>query len=283
LAKKPGRKPKAGRQQLQLNLLENGIDFVRSGIEDYFQTNKPDARVHKYAVLHIFAGVLLLLKERLSREHTSLIFAKVEEAGNEGATTVNFDQAVLRLRRIAHVDLDQQMPILREGQRIRNALEHYEVKLDLKQTQEIVGKLCSFVYVFMRDELGELLEKHLKPAVWNRVQDLRGIAEEMVAERRRAWQKRVSHYAAISDDEVENLWRDAPRPAPDDGIFVFSPLECPQCSQDRVIAVEPGLALCTNPQCKEVYHTGSCLRCSGMILEEGEGFCPECLDYMDRD
>lgn len=72
------------RPELRLNILENAIDFVRSGIEDYFRTDAPDARVHKYAVLDIFAGVILLLKERLSREHESLIFAKVEEIGNEG-------------------------------------------------------------------------------------------------------------------------------------------------------------------------------------------------------
>jgi len=69
-----GRRSKA---ELKFNLVENGIDFIRSGIEQYFLRDTPKARDHKYAVLHIFAGVLLLLKERLRRAHASLIFARV--------------------------------------------------------------------------------------------------------------------------------------------------------------------------------------------------------------
>lgn len=47
---------------LKLTLVENGIDFVRSGIERYFLRDAPSPRDHKYAVLHVFAGVLLLLR-----------------------------------------------------------------------------------------------------------------------------------------------------------------------------------------------------------------------------
>jgi hypothetical protein len=271
---------KGGRpREIKFNLLENGIDFVRSGIERYFLRDEPSPRDHKYAVLHIFAGVLLLMKERLRREHDSLIFVKVEEAGSSDAITVNFKQVVDRLTSIAKIDLRPHMTTLQQGQRTRNRLEHYAFELDLKDTQEIVGNLCGFVYVFMRDELGDDLATHLKGDVWSRVQDLRAIAQAIEAKRQEEWKKRVAHYGAFSKEQLEKAWNDAPRPEPDDGIFVFYPLYCPECGKERVIGVERGLALCTNPVCGEVFVSGECLRCNGRILGEDEGFCEECMDH----
>ena len=48
----------------KFSLLENGIDFIRSGIERHFLRDTATQRDRKDAVLHIFAGVLLLMKER---------------------------------------------------------------------------------------------------------------------------------------------------------------------------------------------------------------------------
>ena len=62
--------------KLTLDLLNNGIDFICAGVE-YFLHDEPDPRSHKYAVLYLFSGLLLLLKERLRREHPSLIFKEI--------------------------------------------------------------------------------------------------------------------------------------------------------------------------------------------------------------
>ena len=268
---------------LKLTLVENGIDFVRSGIEQYFLRDTPSPRDHKYAVLHVFAGVLLLLKARLSREHPSLIFVKVDDVGNPEAVTVGLKSAIERLKTIAKIDLTSDRPTLLRAQHIRNRLEHYDASLDLKDTQELVGRLCEFVYVFLRDQLDQDLQTHLKGPVWDRVQDLRGIAEAIEKKRCQDWKMRVAHFAKFTKAQLEKAWQDASRPEPDDGISIFEPLECPQCIQERVIVVEGGLAICTNPECGEVFRAGSCLRCDRTILGEDEGFCPECLDYMNKD
>ena len=268
---------------LKLTLVENGIDFVRSGIERYFLRDAPSPRDHKYAVLHVFAGVLLLLKARLSREHPSLIFTKVEDVGNPEAVTVGLKAAIDRLKTTANIDLTSDRPTLIHAQRTRNRLEHYDASLDLKETQELVGRLCEFVYVFSRDQLAEDLQTHLKGPVWDRVQNLRGIAEALKKKRCQEWKKRVSHFAKFTKAQLEKVWQDAPRPEPDDDISTFAPLECPECIQERVIVVEPDLAICTHPECGEVFLAGSCLRCDRTILGEDEGFCSECLDYMNKD
>lgn len=239
---------------LTLTLIENGIDFVRSGIEHYFLLDAPSPRDHKYAVLHVFAGVLLLLKARLSREHPALIFVRVEDVGNAESLTVNFKQVVDRLETVAKVNLTAYRATLDAAQRARNRLEHYEVSLKLSETQELVGRLCEFVYLFLRDELGEDLQTHLRGAVWDRVQELRGVAEAIEKKRREDWKQRVAHYAKFTKRQLERAWQDAPRPHPDDGIFVFDPLLSARC------VAKSGLSLSTEVSpSAQIPNAGRCL------------------------
>ena len=68
---------------LKLTLMENGLDFIREGVEALYaeeETSAPPPRAHKYALLHVFSGALLVLKERLRREHESLIFKDVSRS-----------------------------------------------------------------------------------------------------------------------------------------------------------------------------------------------------------
>src|SRR6266568_2543373 len=79
--------------RLQLSLLGNALDYlenavnraahVASRLDDPGTTPRREHRRWKYAVLHLEAGVELLLKARLSREHWSLVFADVDKATRE--------------------------------------------------------------------------------------------------------------------------------------------------------------------------------------------------------
>lgn len=274
------------RTELKFNLVENGIDFIRSGVEQYFLRDTPKARDHKYAVLHIFAGVLLLLKERLRRAHSSLICARVEDASKdataEDVKTVAFDQAVDRLKACAAVKIaDEHMRALRSAQRVRNQLEHYEVTLNLKRTQDIVGSLCEFVYVFMRDELGDDLANHLNGPVWRRVQELRGIAKALEGERAAEWRARAKSYANLSPWRLKKL-RDSiepyhPKHNPDPEMIHV----CPECGSESVIVTDGDIAVCTNPECRDVIEAGSCTRCSLPVVG-GATFCDDCQGYFDH-
>src|SRR5262245_54467915 len=77
-----------------LNLLENGIDFMQSGIETYFPVDSPDWRAHKYAILHLWSGTLLILKERLRRVDPELVYVRAQRPGEVRRKTVDFDQAL---------------------------------------------------------------------------------------------------------------------------------------------------------------------------------------------
>jgi hypothetical protein len=137
-------------QELKLNLLNNGIDFIQSGVR-FFLHDDPDPISHKYAILHIFSGLLLLLKERLKREHPSLILKNVTDIGKPGSKTVDFDEVLARLENCAGVLFDEKAKkTLRTAQGLRNQIEHYEITINVKQAQAIIGDLSGLTYLFMR-------------------------------------------------------------------------------------------------------------------------------------
>ena len=70
--------------QLELSLLNNGLDFILKGIDELFdddyvlreysQAVDIGTSSYKYGVLNLFSGFLLLLKERLFRYMPELIY-----------------------------------------------------------------------------------------------------------------------------------------------------------------------------------------------------------------
>ena len=73
---------------VQLSMLENGLDFIASGLKHIASpVSKFDL---KYAVLHLSAGIELVLKDRLMREDWTQIFVKPEEATEEKLKSGNF-------------------------------------------------------------------------------------------------------------------------------------------------------------------------------------------------
>ena len=85
---------------VQLNLIENGLDFLLSAAESVQRDENP--RSLKDAVLHVANGTELLFKARLTGEHWSLIFSNPSDASHEKLAgeefhSVEFEKAVERL------------------------------------------------------------------------------------------------------------------------------------------------------------------------------------------
>src|SRR5450759_2719762 len=93
---------------LQLSMLENGLDFILSGLK---YIGSPSSKFAlKYAVLHLSAGIELVLKDRLRREDWTQIFVKPEDATEEKLKSGNFKsvnlyQCLERLEEHCPVDL----------------------------------------------------------------------------------------------------------------------------------------------------------------------------------
>lgn len=269
---------------LHLDLLENGIDFIRVGIEEFFAPGADDPRRHKYALLHIFSGTLLLLKERLRREHRALIWKEVVRVDDETAKTVDFDEAIERVQKVCKVGLAaKDMDLLRWCQKKRNQLEHYHCVLNLPETQTRIASLVEFVDGFLSTQLGVELGKKLSPSVWREISELKQIAARIEEQRLAEWRARAAKYQHLNDEELEKLVDVEPY-HPKDNPHPVEAGECPYCSEEALFAVEPDIEVCTNLECREVVRLTACERCGSMSTRT---FCATCqadfAHYMDRD
>jgi hypothetical protein len=143
---------------IKLNLLDNSLDYIYESLEPML-SGHDDTSKHswKYSVLHLYSGIELLLKEKLRKEHWSLIFQDISSADSENLENGNFvsvyhDELIKRLRKISKVKFNDK-PI-KELRDLRNKFEHFEVDISLSECQNIV--------VAALDEIIKFWEIYLK-------------------------------------------------------------------------------------------------------------------------
>lgn len=239
--------------QVKWSLLENGVDFIRSGIESFILKEKPEPRDFKYALLHLFSGTLLVLKERLRREHPSLVFKKVEHHKE----TVDFTDVQARLTACAGISFSEtDTRALRNSRELRNSIEHYEFDMNLHQAERVVVELTVFLESFFGNHLGTSLEQQLPLVVWRRLLRLK----EVVEARRNSWPARAAAFQNVSDDVLKGL----AAPVYEKKIGYVDPelLECVECNRDSVAVMsDSDIGLCTRLECRAVSELSWCRSC----------------------
>jgi predicted RNA-binding Zn-ribbon protein involved in translation (DUF1610 family) len=202
--------------------LENGLDYVASAVAHL--RDRKNRRSLKYATLHLFSGVEVLLKERLRREHWSLVFADSDKANlaafeSGDFRSVDFDSALARLAGVCNVSMSKREKEALNSLRLsRNRLQHYGIT----ETVEAVKATASMSLQFVIDFVGRELE----------TDQLSDEAGGLLAEIRSGLAEFNDFLSARWDsirDRVENH----------DGLVV----ECPACLQDSLL-LEPSFWHC---------------------------------------
>ena len=254
------------------SMLENGIDFIVRGVDGFFWPDDDPARAYKYALLNLFSGVLLILKERISRVNPSAIFVK-------GNKTLGFDEVIEKIESVAGVKLSpQEVNLLRKVRNLRNKIEHHQFEVDRRETDLLVGELASFVCLFLRDHLGIPLENHIDGGTWHYMQDLRAIAARVESEEYDKWSLRAESYRRMSDEELSKLAEDEPY-HPKHNPDPIGVEYCEECYEMSVAIMEGDIAVCTNAECRSVSQVPRCLRCNDLIPGGRCGYC----EQMTRD
>jgi hypothetical protein len=250
---------------VQLSMLENGLDFIASGLKHIASpVSKFDL---KYAVLHLSAGIELVLKDRLMREEWTQIFVKPEEGTEEKLKSGNFKSVNLydcleRLEEHCSVDLPDKALLL-SFKNQRNPIEHYALnhsKAALEASSAIVlGELINFI--------GEAYEENdLSREESNLLQQIRtGLAEF-----KRFTVERMAEIQWLLDDHKKHQ-----------GQIVV----CPSCMQDALMAdCDVKCAFCgyaaSAEDAAEIYIANTIGTSRYYCLKEGETFplrnCPNC-------
>lgn len=262
---------------LQLDLLDNALDSLVQGIQ-FALEDPPQSKHLKLAILLTAQAIELALKERLRREHWSLIWRRLDQAGDDDKPTVSTQEAITRLDKIAKVHMcAQAKQIVERLARTRNRLQHYEITLSY---EEALGRIHGGI-AFLTEFLHSELQIDLRDKLTSRdIENLLAV-EEIVAEFRR-----------IAGESVEELEREnMPFSMSDRAAWHFEVIECPNCWEEfYVLSVDSNLSRCQ--LCKYEGGFVECDRC-GLIRpsgdwefhseSEGHAICERCWEYMYTD
>lgn len=153
---------KESHNDVEFELLENGLNFVVSALEYLDEPIQPSDL--KYAILHLSSGIELILKERLRQEHWALLFSKVDKAilqdyKNGKFTSATFDDCIDRLINICEVDISpQQRKNLNSLRDKRNRFEHFGIVDTSEALKVTVADALNFLIDFINKELEDELD-----------------------------------------------------------------------------------------------------------------------------
>jgi hypothetical protein len=257
-------------QELRQSLLENGLDFIREGIESLFGDYNPPPRAYKFGLLNIFSGTLLVLKERLRRADPDRIFL-TQKDGSLSTKTVNFAQVIDRLQSDAGVRLSEDdQKLLERVQQQRNAIEHHETVLELREARKLVDSLAEFLECFLRQELKEALLEGLSGTAARELAELAKISEHLHRVQYEEWFARAKKFSRVGKKRLAEL-------ADYDPLNGDEPLECDACGSYAVVQIKDDIGVCTESGCRELHRLESCNRCGNLFIANRIGYCDNCM------
>lgn len=154
---------------INLSLLDNSMNYVDRAIKDITQgIRENDILQFKYAVIHIFAAIELLMKERLRAEHWVLLFDNINDASLPKLTSGDFkgpaiDKITDRLKGIVAIDKNHlRLNELDQLKKIRNKIQHFSINIDSALAKQIVANGINIFIEFYRFAFDDHDEEYIQ-------------------------------------------------------------------------------------------------------------------------
>jgi hypothetical protein len=207
-----------GSGQVRFSVLENGLDFLFSAVSHL--AGSPSERDLKYALLHLAAGIELILKDRLRREHWTLVFNDVNKADRKAYAdcdfaSVDLSSCLRRLESVCGVSIDEahRQAILNLKAK-RNRFEHFASVDSIEAIKALAARVLEFAVDFASSQFDEEGLQTLELELLNGIRSKLPEFGEFVARR----------MAAIQ---------------PDLRLVEHPPVACPACTQEAIV-IEAG-------------------------------------------
>jgi hypothetical protein len=171
--------------ELKLSRVENAEDFLTEAVK-YAKAASP--RDWKYASLHLWTALELLLKALLENEHWSLLFEDVNKASRKKLAegdfqTVRFDTALDRIRGIVGISLNEKdLQYLRRLRDLRNRVTHSTVELNIEQAKFVVARGISVFLTLEQKFLHEEPDKAFEYEINQALQDFQKYVDARLRE-----------------------------------------------------------------------------------------------------
>lgn len=147
--------------KIELNLLDNGLDFIIEELKPTTQLFGFDSTENswKYIILNVFSGIQLILKERLKQEHWSLIFEDVSNANEQkfiqgDFVSVNYNNLIKRLKGISNISINEKS--FNELRKLRNKFEHFEITIEIDVCKHIIANSVRELIIFWNDNIFDI-------------------------------------------------------------------------------------------------------------------------------
>ena len=146
---------------MKYSMLENGMDFIISGISYLQKAEQEDIeqsiqdRELKYALLHLSSGIELVFKSRLNIEHWTYIFDDMNKASKKSyrdgsLKTVDSSTAIDRLEKMCGYIFDaKQKEHLKRLRDARNRFEHGFIDNNQRAIENIINKALEVIVDFL--------------------------------------------------------------------------------------------------------------------------------------
>jgi DNA-directed RNA polymerase subunit RPC12/RpoP len=206
-----------------MSLMQSAIDAIDIGVEDF---QSADNRRMASAVRNFYAGVLLLLKEKLRLEsppgsNEVLLYERLRlQKSSTGLTfvgtgkkTVNQQGIVERFKQLGLKLDDKRLKRLAD---IRNDFEHHVSKRPTKEVQAAIEATFVLVFSILEDHLGLRPSAVFKPETW----------DVMLAE--------AETYKEMADRCRKSI--EAITDTPAEATDALELIECPSCGSELLYA-----------------------------------------------
>jgi len=161
-------------KRLRLNLLSNAYDYLNESLVCLGRArDEGNQNSWKPALLNITFSIELMLKERLRREHTLLLYANIDKFKpfSRDSKTVSWTVLIERLKYVLgneFITLDAGR--LRLAQQLRNQMVHYDVDLEFPHVYHdfanLLNFLTEFYNTFLQEKEDDYLHDHITQNLW---------------------------------------------------------------------------------------------------------------------
>ena len=140
---------------IELSMTDNGLDFIKRSLIEMQDENETSI---KYAVLHLSAGLELILKSRLQKEHWSFLFEDINKASYQNYVSgnfksISFDNLLSRLMNVCQIEISQgTKKRFQDLKASRNKIEHYHMDIHKAALESTAYKVLSFLIPFIHKE-----------------------------------------------------------------------------------------------------------------------------------
>lgn len=167
--------------KLTLTLIENAEDFLLEAVR---HCKASTARDWKYAILHLWSALELLLKALLEKEHWTLLFENVDDASREKLQAGDFqsvrsDTALKRLHSIVGITIvSKDFKYLKKLRDLRNRSTHFATSFNVEQAKSLVARGISIFLNLQQQYLHETPDKTLEYEINQALQEFQRYVNE---------------------------------------------------------------------------------------------------------